>query len=182
MIFVERCFNPKAVTLLIKGSTEHVAEEAKRAVMDALGDVAAAVRDKTVVAGAGAVEMELALELKRYASTLTGREQLAVQAFAEAMEIIPRTLAENAGLDPIDVLTKLRLAHEQGQKWAGINVFTGNTMDAWNEGVLEPLKIKTLALSSATEVAEMILRIDDVILGGPVDRNQNRQMPSPDMM
>jgi len=178
MIFVERCFNPKAVTLLIKGSTEHVAEEAKRAVMDALGDVAAAVRDKTVVAGAGAVEMELALELKRYASTLTGREQLAVQAFAEAMEIIPRTLAENAGLDPIDVLTKLRLAHEQGQKWAGINVFTGNTMDAWNEGVLEPLKIKTLALSSATEVAEMILRIDDVILGGP---SEKRQIPPPGM-
>ena len=110
--------------------------------------------------------MELARGLRKYSTTLSSREQLAVQAFAEAMEIVPRTLAENAGLDPIDTLTKLRVEHDQGKKWAGINVFTGNVMDAWQEGVIEPLKVKTQALSSAAEVAEMILRIDDVILGG----------------
>ena len=163
MIFVEKCQNPKSVTLLVKGGTEHVAEEIKRAVTDAVGDLAAAVKDGKVVGGAGSVEMELAKGLKSYAQSLSGREQLAVQAFAEAMEIIPRTLAENAGLDPIDVLTKLRSVE---QRWQGINVFTGNVMDAWSDGVIEPLKIKTQALSSAAEVAEMILRIDDVILGG----------------
>ena len=166
MIFVEKCQNPKSVTLLVRGGTEHVAEEIKRAVMDALGDLAAAIKDGKVVAGAGSVEMEIARGLKSFSRTLSGREQLAVLAFAEAMEIIPRTLAENAGLDPIDSLTKLRSAHDQQQKWAGINVFNGDTMDAWNSGVLEPLKIKTQALSSAAEVAEMILRIDDVISGG----------------
>lgn len=165
MIFVEKCQNAKAVTLLIRGGTAHVAEEIKRAVTDALGDIAASLRDGVVVAGAGAVEMELAKELRKYASTLGGREQLAVQAFAEAMEVIPRTLAENAGLDPIDVLTQLRAAHDHGQVRAGVNVFAGGVMDAWQEGVIEPLKVKTLALSSAAEVAEMILRIDDVILG-----------------
>ncbi|MBU0460238.1 MAG: TCP-1/cpn60 chaperonin family protein [Nanoarchaeota archaeon] len=163
MIFVEQCLNPKAVTLLVRGGTEHVAEEIKRAVTDAIGDLAAALKVGKVVAGAGAVEMRLARELKEYASSLSGREQLAVQAFAETMEIIPRTLAENAGLDPIDVLTKLRSAEG---KWSGINVFTGEVMDSWQEGVIEPLKIKTQALSSAAEVAEMILRIDDVIMGG----------------
>ncbi len=165
MIFVEKCLNPKAVTLLVRGGTEHVAEEIKRAVTDGLGDVAAALKEGFIVAGAGAVEMELARGIRQYAQKLSGREQLAVQAFADALEIIPRTLAENAGLDPIDTLIKLRSAHDQQQKWAGINVFTGEVMDAWTEGVIEPLKIKTQALSSAAEVAEMILRIDDVILG-----------------
>ena len=166
MIFVEKCPNPKAMTLLVRGGTDHVADEIKRAVTDALGDVAAALKDGKVVAGAGAIEMELAQGIRRFAATMTGREQLAVQAFAESMEIVPRTLAENAGLDPITVLTQLRAAHDQGQTWAGINVFTGEVMDAQRAGVIEPLKIKTQALSSATEVAEMILRIDDVIMGG----------------
>lgn len=174
MIFVERCKNPKAMTLLVHGGTDHVAEEIKRAITDALGDLAAALSEGKVVAGAGAVEIELSLALKRYSATLSGREQLAVQAFAEAMEIIPRTLAENAGLDPIDVLTKLKLDHQQQKKWFGINVFTGETMDAWQAGVIEPLKIKTQALSSAAEVAEMILRIDDVIMGG---KQNSRTMP-----
>ncbi|MDO8511195.1 MAG: thermosome subunit alpha [Nanoarchaeota archaeon] len=165
MIFVEKCSNAKAVTLLVRGRTTHVAEEIKRAVTDALGDIAAALKDGAVVPGAGATEMALAKELRKYAGTLHGREQLAVQAFAEAMEVIPRTLAENAGLDPIDVLTQLRAAHDNGQTRAGVNVFTGGVMDAWAEGVIEPLKVKTLALSSAAEVAEMILRIDDVIMG-----------------
>jgi archaeal chaperonin len=174
MIFVEHCKNPKAMTLLVHGGTDHVAEEIRRAVTDALGDLAAALSEGKVVAGAGAVEVELALALKRYSTTFSGREQLAVHAFAEAMEVIPRTLAENAGLDPIDILTKLRLDHQQQKKWFGVNVFTGETMDAWQYGVIEPLKIKTQALSSAAEVAEMILRIDDVIMGGKQD---SRTMP-----
>jgi len=177
MIFVEKCPNPKAMTLLVRGGTEHVAEEIKRAVTDAVGDLAAALREGKVVAGAGAVEMELAKGLRKYASSLGGREQLAVQAFADAMEIVPRTLAENGGLDPIDVLTKLRQAHDQNQKWSGINVFTGEVIDSWKAGIIEPLKIKTQALSSAAEVAEMILRIDDVILSGGSRSGGMPQMP-----
>ncbi len=176
MIFVEKCRDPKAVTILVRGGTEHVADEVKRAVTDALGDLAAALRDGFVVAGAGAVEMEVAKGLRQYASALSGREQLAVQAFADTLEMIPRTLAENAGLDPIDVLTRLRAAHDQNQIWAGIDVFTGEVMEAWKAGVIEPLKVKTLALRSATEVAEMILRIDDVIMGGGSKR---QMMPPP---
>jgi len=181
LIFVEKCRNPRAMTLLIRGGTTHVAEEIKRAVTDAVGDLAASLREGKVVAGAGAVEMELSRGIKAYAQTLQGREQLAVQAFAEALEIVPRTLAENAGLDPIDTLTKLRNEHEKGQKWVGINVFTGEVMDAWKAGVIEPLKIKTQALSSAAEVAEMILRIDDVILGGKNSPNPGMGIP-PGMM
>jgi archaeal chaperonin len=182
MIFVEKCQNPKSVTILVRGGTEHVSDEIKRAVTDALGDISAALKDGKVVAGAGAVEMELAKGLKSYASTLSGREQLAVQAFAEAMEVIPRTLAENAGLDPIDSLTKLRAAHDQQLKWAGINVFTGEVMDSWEAGVIEPLKIKTQALSSAAEVAELILRIDDVIQGGSSNGKMPPQGMHPGMM
>ncbi|HLC91155.1 MAG TPA: thermosome subunit alpha [Candidatus Nanoarchaeia archaeon] len=174
MIYVEKCPNAKAVTLLIRGGTEHVAEEIKRAVTDAIGDLAAALKDGSVVGGAGAIEMEVAKGLRNYARTLSGREQLAVQAFAEAMEIVPRTLAENAGLDPINVLTSLRSAHDRGQKWAGIDVFTGEVINAWDLGIIEPLKIKTQALSSATDVAEMILRIDDVVLGG---KGNSQRMP-----
>ncbi len=165
MTYVRECKNPKAVTLLIRGGTEHVVDEVKRAVDDAIGDVAASIISGKVVAGAGAPEMELALGLQKYADSLTGREQLAVEAFAKAMEVIPRTLAENAGLDPIDVLTELKSAHESKRKFAGINVFNGKIFDAWRDGVIEPLKIKTQAISSAAEVAVMILRIDDVIAG-----------------
>ncbi len=166
MIFIEKCQNPRSMTLLVRGGTEHVVEETKRAVTDALGDLSAALYDGYVVGGAGSIETELAKGLRKYAATLSGREQLAVEAFAKALEIIPRTLAENAGLDPIDMMTNLRSAHDLGQTWAGVNVFNGSVLDAWTSGIIEPLKIKTQALSSAAEVAEMILRIDDVILGG----------------
>lgn len=165
MTYIKECKNPKSVTILVRGGTEHVVAEVKRAMEDAIGDVAAALRNGKVVAGAGAPEIELAKELRKYADSLSGREQLAVRAFAESMEIIPRTLAENAGLDPIDMLTELKAAHDKGQKWAGIDVFKGKPMDAWKQGVIEPLKIKTQAISSASEVAVMILRIDDVIAG-----------------
>jgi len=167
MTFVRECRNPKSVTILVKGSTEHVVDEVTRAIDDAVGGVIAALRSRKVVAGAASTEVELSKALRKFADSLSGREQLAVMAFADAMDIIPRTLAENAGLDPIDVVTELKAAHDKQKKWAGINVFTGKVMDAWQSGVIEPLKIKTQAISSASEVAIMILRIDDVIAGGP---------------
>ncbi|MDO8481416.1 MAG: thermosome subunit alpha [Nanoarchaeota archaeon] len=177
MTYVRECKNPKAVTILVRGGTEHVVDEVKRAMEDAIGDVSAALASGKVVAGAGASEIELGRELRKYAQGLSGREQLAVNAFADAMDIIPRTLAENAGLDPIDVLTELKAQHDKGNKWAGIDVFTGKSMDAWKRGVLEPLKIKTQAVSSASEVAVMILRIDDVIAGS--GSKQAPRMPNP---
>ncbi|MFH1173872.1 MAG: thermosome subunit beta [archaeon] len=166
MTYIKECKLTKTVTLLVRGSTEHITAELKRAMEDAVGDVIAAVKDAKVVAGAGSVEIELARQLRQYADSLSGREQLAVKAFAESIEVIPKTLAENAGLDPIDVLAELKASHDKGMKWAGINVFTGKVMDAWKEKVIEPLKIKTHAISSASEVAMMILRIDDVIAAG----------------
>ena len=161
--YIMDCKNPKAVTILVRGGTEHVVNEIERAVTDAVGDVASALKTGKVVGGAGAPEIELAMGLRKYAESLTGREQLAVQAFANAMEVIPRTLAENAGLDPIDVIAELKAEHSSNKKWAGIDVFSGKVIDSWKEGVIEPLKIKTQAVSSAAEVAVMILRIDDVI-------------------
>ncbi|RMF05782.1 thermosome subunit [Candidatus Woesearchaeota archaeon] len=181
MVYVKDCKKAKAVTMLIRGGTEHVVDEVKRAIEDAVGDIASAISCGKVVAGAGSCELELSLELSKFARKLSGREQLAVQAFAQAMEIIPRTLAENAGLDPIDVLTDLKAAHNKGQLWAGLNVFTGKVMDAWKNGVLEPLQIKTQAVSSATEVATMILRIDDVIAASSSSENSNSNPPGQDM-
>ncbi|NQS77965.1 MAG: thermosome subunit [Methanoculleus bourgensis] len=166
MIFVTGCENPKAVSVIIRGGTEHVVDELDRAIEDALRVVSVAVEDKKFVAGGGAPEIELSLRLREYAATVGGRAQLAIEAFATALEIIPRTLAENAGLDPIDMLVALRAAHEKGGasgKYMGLDVFnavSGNMLDA---GVVEPLRVKTQAVSSAAEAAVMILRIDDVI-------------------
>ena len=176
MIFIKGCPKAKAVTILVRGGTEHVVEEIKRALDDAIGDITSALRYGKVVAGAGAIEIELAMKIRKYAEGLKGREQMAVKAFADALEIIPRTLAENSGLDPIDVLTDLRASHDKGERWAGIDVFSGKVIDAWKEGVIEPLQIKTQAISSATEVAIMILRIDDVIAGTGKKEEKN---PSP---
>lgn len=161
--FVTRCKNPKAVSVILRGGTEHVVDNVETAFEDATRVVGVVIEDGKIVAGGGSPEVELALRLKEYASALKGREQLAVNAFAEALEVIPRTLAENAGLDPIDKLVELRSQHEKGVKSAGLNVYTGDVTDMWVEGVVEPLRVKTQALSSATEAATMILRIDDVI-------------------
>ncbi|MBT4646659.1 thermosome subunit [archaeon] len=177
MTFIKGCKNPKAVTILLRGGTEHVVDEAERALEDSIGVVISCIKSGKVVAGAGSTEIELAIQLRRFAESLSGREQLAVKAFAESMEIIPRTLAENAGLDPIDVLTELKSSHNKGNLWSGINVFSGKVMDAWKEGVIEPLKIKTQALTSATEVSTMILRIDDVIAASGGDKGGMPQMP-----
>ncbi len=181
LTYVTGCKNPKSVTILVRGGTMHIVDEVRRAMTDAIGDVAAAIKVGKVVAGAGAPEMEVAKELRKFADSLSGREQLAVLAFAEALEVIPRTLAENAGMDPIDIITELKAAHDKKQIWAGVDVNAGKVMDAWKAGVLEPLKIKTQAISSASEVAQMILRIDDVISGGKTQPNQ-RMPPGMDGM
>ncbi|MGM5483021.1 MAG: thermosome subunit alpha [Nanobdellota archaeon] len=178
MTYIRECVNPKAVTLLVRGSTEHILDEIKRAVEDAVGDLKSALESGWIVAGAGASEVELAMQLRKYSESLSGREQLAAKAFADSCEIIPKTLAENAGLDPIDVIAGLNSAHDKKNKWSGINVFTGKVMDAWESGVIEPLQIKTQAIQSASEVAEMILRIDDVI---DSSNNQQPQSPNPGM-
>jgi len=175
MTYVRGCKSAKAVTLLIRGGTSHVVDEIERAVKDSLGVLAASIKYNKIVPGAGAIEIELAKELRKYANTLSGREQLAALSFADSIEIIPRTLAENAGLDPIDVLAELKSRHEANRN-IGINVFTGETMDSLKEGIIEPLKIKTQAIKSATEVSELILRIDDVIASG-VDKGPSHGMP-----
>ncbi|NPA63209.1 MAG: thermosome subunit [Methanococci archaeon] len=164
MIFVEQCKHPKAVTILARGSTEHVVEEVARALDDAIGVVKCALEEGKIVSGGGATEIELAKRLRKFSETVAGREQLAVKAFAEALEVIPRTLAENSGLDPIDMLVKLRAAHEkEGGEVYGLDVFEGEVVNMLEKGVVEPLKVKTQAIDSATEASVMLLRIDDVI-------------------
>ncbi|MDI6718271.1 MAG: thermosome subunit alpha [Methanomicrobiales archaeon] len=163
MIFVEKCRNPKAVSLIVRGGTEHVVDEMERAIHDAIRVVGVVIEDRKIVAGGGAPEVELALRLREYATQFGGRAQLAIRAFGDAMEIVPRTLAENAGLNAIDMIAALRAAHEKGEKTAGINVFDAKPMDMAKGGVVEPLRVKTQALASASEAAVMILRIDDVI-------------------
>jgi len=163
MVVIEGCKDPKAVSIIVRGGTEHVVAEADRAIHDALKSVGCAIEDGKVVAGGGSPEVELALRLRTYSSELKGRSQLAVKMFADAIEMIPRTLAENAGYDQVDKLVELRAMHQQGEKNAGIDVFTGKIVDMWEKGVIEPLRVKKQALSSAVEAATMLLRIDDVI-------------------
>jgi len=171
MIFIEGCKDPKAVSLIVRGGTEHVVDEAERAVHDAVSVVSVAVEDGKIVAGGGAPEIEAAKGLREYAGTVSGREALAINAFADAIEVIPRTLAENAGLDPIDILVQLRADHEKkGGKDIGIDVISGEVTNTLKLGIIEPLRIKTQAIKSASEVTEMILRIDDVIAAGKLEK------------
>lgn len=163
MVFIEKCKNPKAVSIIIRGGTEHVIAEYGRALEDAIRVVSTVLKDKKFVAGGGSPEIELSLRLREYGASVGGRAQLAIDAFAASLEIIPRTIAENAGLDPIDMIVALRAAHERGEKTAGLNVFEGKPVDMLKEGVIEPLRVKSQAIVSATEAAGMILRIDDVI-------------------
>jgi len=173
MIFVEKCKDPHSVAILIRAGLERMVDEAERAMTDALSVVSDVIENSKIVAGGGAVEIEVAKELRRYATKVGGREQLAIEAFADAMEVIPRSLAENAGLEPIDVLVELRSAHDKEDgKYKGINVFTGKVQNSLDNGVIEPVVVKEQAIKSAAESAAMILRIDDVITakapkGGP---------------
>lgn len=163
MTFVENCKVPKAVTLFIRGGSQHVVDEAERAFVDAIGAVSAAVVDGRFVYGGGSAELELSMILKKKAVQVGGREQLAIEAFAEALEVIPRTLAESCGLDPIDTIVDLRSKHEKGQRSVGIDVNATKVSDLKPLMVIEPMRVKRQALQSASEVTEMILRIDDII-------------------
>jgi thermosome len=163
LTYIKGCQNPQALTILIHGGTEHVMDEIERAIKDGLGDVMCSLQSGLVVAGGGAIEIELARRLREFGQTLSGREQLAVEEFASALEFIPTTLAENAGIDPIDTLTELKSRHDSGERNAGLNLFTNKIENVLEARIIEPLKIKSQAINSASEVAIMILRIDDVI-------------------
>ena len=164
LIFVENCKNPRSVAILIRGGLEKFVDEAERALKDALSSVARAIEWGRYVPGGGAIEVELAKRLREYAAKVGGKEQLAIEAFASALEAIPRTLAENGGHDPIDVMMALRAEHEkEGNYYVGVDVYTGKPVDMLKMGVIEPLAVKATALKAATEAAAMILRIDDVI-------------------
>ena len=164
MIFVEKCKEPRSVAVLIRAGLERMVDEADRAMNDALSVVADVVEYNKIVAGGGATESEIAKVLRSFATKIGGREQLAIEAFADAMEIVPKTLAENAGLESIDILVGLRAAHEKKNgHLMGVDVFKGKIVNSYEDGVVEPLKVKEQAMKSATEVASMILRIDDVI-------------------
>lgn len=180
MIFVRECKNPKSVSMLIRGGTEHVVDEVERALEDAIGSLVSALEVGKIVSGGGAPEEAVSKGLREFAQSFSGREQLAILAFAEAMEVIPRTLAENAGLDPIDILVELRSAHEEDKITYGVDVYTGKIIDMRAKGVIEPLKIKTQAIKSAAEAAEMILRIDDIISASKLERGGAPRMPSPE--
>jgi thermosome len=164
MVFVEQCKHPRSVAILIRAGLERMVDEAERAMNDALSVVSDVIEYSKVVPGGGAVESELARKLRAYATEVGGREQLSIEAFAESLEVVPKTLAENAGLEPLDILVSLRSAHEKTRGEAkGVNVLAGKVMDMYSEGVIEPLAVKQQAIKSAAEAASMILRIDDVI-------------------
>ncbi|WP_092658713.1 thermosome subunit alpha [Halorientalis persicus] len=172
-IFVEDVEDAKAVTMILRGGTDHVVDEVERAIEDSLGVVSVTLEDGQVLPGGGAPETQLALGLRDYADSVGGREQLAVEAFADAIDVVPRTLAENAGLDPIDSLVELRSQHDGGSTTSGLDAYTGEVVDMEEDGVVEPLRVKTQAVESATEAAVMILRIDDVIAAGDLKGGQS---------
>ncbi|MEE9595071.1 MAG: thermosome subunit beta [Candidatus Hydrothermarchaeales archaeon] len=177
MTFVRDCKEPKSVSLLIRGGSEHIVDEVERAIEDCLGVVPSAMQDRQVVGGGGAAEMEAASRLREYAKTVGGREQLAIEAFADSLEVVPRALAENAGLDPIDMIVALRTKHQKDGARFGLDIFTGKVKDMLKDGVVEPLKVKTQAIDSASEVAVMILRIDDVIAASKLEGGPGGGMP-----
>jgi len=184
MVYVRDCKDPRAVTVVIRGGSEHVVDEAERSFHDALCVVRNAVEDQKVVAGGGAPEAETAKQLREYAVKVGGREQLAIEAYAEALEAIPITIAENAGLDPIDIMVELRSKHaEPGNKWYGVQCKTGKIADMYADNIIEPLRVKQQVVKSATEAASMLLRIDDVVSakgmkeGGPPGMPPGGGMP-----
>jgi len=163
LTFVMDCKNPKAVSILLRGGTEHIVDELERGLHDALFVVKVALEDGKMTVGGGASAIEIAMTLRDYASSVGGREQMAIEAFAHALEIVPKTLSENAGLDPINMLIEMRRLHKKGNKYAGINVFNGKVEDMLKNGVIEPLRLGSHEIQTVTEAATMILRIDDVI-------------------
>ena len=177
MVFVEGCKDPKAVAILVRGGFERAVDEAERSLHDALSVVADIVKDPRIVYGGGATEAEIAKEIRRFATQIGGREQLAVQAFAEAIEVIPQALAENAGLDPIDILVELRAKHEEPEGYRyGVDVFSGKVADMSTLNVIEPVIVKSKAISAAVEAAITILRIDDVVIASkPLEKGKEKE-------
>ncbi|MFL6340564.1 MAG: thermosome subunit beta, partial [Nitrososphaeraceae archaeon] len=165
-VFIEGCKHPKSVTILIRGGSQRVVDEAERSVHDALMVTKDVIEKPAIVAGGGAPEAHVAGKLAEWASTLSGREQLAAQKFSEALEVVPLTLAENAGMDPIDTITELRAKQSKGSKWIGVDARNSKITDMSKLDIVEPLSVKEQIIKSATEVASMILRIDDVIASG----------------
>jgi len=164
LVYVRDAKNPLAVTIVIRGGTEHVVDEAERSIHDSLCVVRDAIEDGKIVAGGGATEAENSKQLREYAVKVGGREQLAIEAFSDSLESVPLALAENAGLDPIDILVELRAKHQTpADRWYGVNVFSGKIEDTKALNVLEPVRVKLQVVKSATEAASMILRIDDVV-------------------
>ncbi|MGC8835323.1 MAG: thermosome subunit beta [Infirmifilum sp.] len=176
MVFVEGCPNPKSVTILVRGGFERAVDEAERSIKDALYAVADVLKHPYIVPGGGAIEAEIAKELRKYATEVSGKEQLAVEAFANALESIPRTLAENAGLDPIDVIADLTAAHQDPSKWGyGVDVNNGGVADMISQGIFEPASVKDHAIKVATEAASMILRIDDIISASKLESKKEEK-------
>jgi chaperonin GroEL (HSP60 family) len=173
-VFIEGCKDPKAITLLIRGGSQRVVDEAERSMHDALMVVKDVIEKPAIVAGGGSPEAYAASHLREWASSKKGREQLAVIAFADALETIPLTLATNAGMDPIDTLVGIRSKQAQGNKWAGVDVLNTKVADIYKIGIIEPLAVKEQIIKSATEVSNMILRIDDVIAS-----NRAAEKPTP---
>ncbi|MCD6369193.1 MAG: TCP-1/cpn60 chaperonin family protein [Thermoproteales archaeon] len=174
MVFVEGCKNPKAVSILIRGGLEKIVDEAERSLEDALSVVADVIEEPYILPGGGAPEAAVAKSLREYAAKVGGKEQLAIEAFANAVESIPRTLAENSGLDPIDIIAELRAAHDKGLHSYGVDVFEGKVMDMYNRNVIEPLVVKTHALRTSVEAASMILRIDDIIAASKLEEEKGK--------
>jgi thermosome len=181
MTFVTGCKNPKAVSLLIRGGTEHVIAEVERSLDDAMSVVAVAIEDGKMVTGGGSTAVEIAMRLREYAASVGGREQIAIDAYASALEVIPTALAENAGLDPIDILINMRKAHKEGKTTHGLNVYTGKIVDMKDLKVIEPIRVGRQAINSATDAAVLILRIDDVIAAKGMGPGAGAPGGAPDM-
>jgi len=175
MVFITDCKEAKAVSILVRGGTEHVVDEIERGLHDALSVIAVTIEDGKMITGGGSSAIEISMALRDYAATVGGREQLAIEKFADAVEVVPRALATNAGIDPIDILIKLRKAHSEGKKHYGVDVFKGDVGDMKELNVLEPLRVGKQAVKSATEVAIMILRIDDIIAAREVSKGKGKE-------
>ena len=179
MVFVEGCKNPRAVSILIRGGAEHIVDEAERAIHDALCVVRNILREPKIVAGGGAVEIEVARQLREFAKTLPSKEQLAVMKYADALEYIPSILAQNAGIEPVDAIVELRSRHDKGEKWTGVEVLGSKITDMYEAGVIEPTIVKKQTIKSATEAAVMILRIDDIIAAAPPKEKKEKEEKAP---
>jgi len=175
MVFVEGCENPRAVTILVRGGTQRIVDEAERSIKDAINVVKDILMEPKIVAGGGAIETELALRLRDYARTLPGKEQLAVEKFAEALEIVPTQLAENAGLDPVESIVTLRSKHKEGEKWYGVDVLNNRLHDMMSLNVIDPVAVKKQVIKSAVEAASLVLKIDDIIAASKLSEKEGKK-------